>query len=122
MLHEGGFSGFGVLVHGAELVHLEAAAVFADAGLREEDRARGVQLDGRGDEEEDHGGDEEADDGADDVEGALCGHPAHLRFRLLDGEDRGVLLHVGEVHAGRRDVAAVGLLEVFVEGFDGQEV
>ena len=122
MLHEGGFSGFGVLVHGAELVHLEAAAVFADAGLREEDRARGVQLDSRGDEDKDHCSDEEADNGADDVEGALCSHPAHLRFRLLDGEDRGILLHIGEVHAGRRDVAAVGLLEVFVEGFDGQEV
>ena len=45
-------AGLGVDVHAAELEHLERAPVLADPGLAEEDRARGLELDGDG------GGDE----------------------------------------------------------------
>ena len=75
-----------VLVHAAELVHAELAAIFADARLRENDRARRVELDDRAEYEKEDAEDRKADDRADDVERALHDRGDHALPRAVENE------------------------------------
>lgn len=61
----------GVHIHGAELIQFEGAAVLADAGLAEEDRAGVGFFDERAEDERQDPGDQAADDPAEDVCGAF---------------------------------------------------
>lgn len=67
------FVGFGLLHHGAELVHHERLVMKADALLLEDDRARRGELDEGRDDEHDRAEEDDADEGAADVDGALRG-------------------------------------------------
>lgn len=67
------FVGFGLLHHGAELVHHERFVVKADAFLLEDNRARRGELDEGRDDEHDRTEEDDPDEGAEDVDGALRG-------------------------------------------------
>lgn len=87
--------GFGIHVHGAELVHPELLAVQADAALLEEHRPRRVQLDQHG-HGRDHGG---RGEGAHE-HGHMIHEPLHHAARR---RQRGV----GGVHLGREELLIV---------------
>jgi hypothetical protein len=57
--------------HGAELEHVEMAPVHADAGLLEQDRAAGGELDQQADDDEERQQQPERDGGRDDIEQTL---------------------------------------------------
>ena len=64
---------FGLLHHGAELVHHERLVMKADALLLEDNRARRGELDEGRDDEHDRAEEEDADEGTADVDGTLRG-------------------------------------------------
>lgn len=80
-----------VLVHAAELVHAELAAIFADARLRENDRSRRVELDDRSKDDEDDAEDRKADDRANDVKRALHNRGDHALPRTVEDEGRAAI-------------------------------
>jgi len=80
LLHQLGFAGFCVLVHGAELVHLELAAVLADAFLTEEDGAGRVEFDGQTDRDVQDQGDQAAKQASQDVHKTLGPKGGHAHF------------------------------------------
>ena len=62
---------FRILIHAAELVHAELAAIFSDSRLRENDRPGRVELDKRSENYKEYATDREAHDRTDDVDRAL---------------------------------------------------
>lgn len=62
---------FRILIHAAELVHAELAAIFSDPRLREDDRPGRVEFDKRSENYKEYATDRKAHDRTDDVDRAL---------------------------------------------------
>lgn len=80
-----------VLVHAAELVHAELAAIFADPRLRENDRPGRVELDDRAEDDKEDAEDRKAHNRADDVECALHDRGDHALPRAVKDEGRAAI-------------------------------
>ena len=85
---------FGLLHHGAELIHHERLVMEADALLLKDDRARRGELDEDRDDEHDRAEEDDADEGADDVDGALRGGLDWVGERDVPDVDDREAIHV----------------------------
>ena len=112
MGHQLGLPLLGVDIHGAELVEAEIPAVLSHALLREEDRARGVDFDGQGDEGRQHGGDSQACKGAQDIDDPLDKEPAVIEGAGLIGKHREAREGLGRLVGD--DVVEV--IDVYMDG------
>lgn len=90
LLHELCLPCFCIHIHAAELIHFEALSVLSDALLAEEDRARGGDVDGRGDEDEKDRRGEAAEQAARDIHEALH-HECPCRGVVDAGRQHGVI-------------------------------
>ncbi len=106
LLHELGLAGFCVTVHGAELVHLEAASVLAHAFLGEDDGAGRIDLDDDTKDDEKNQCHHGTDETAEDVESSFQRVPFHGGLRNADGHCRDVV----EVAQGFPALGGVGVL------------
>lgn len=88
------FVGFGLLHHGAELVHHERPVMKADALLLKDDRARRGELDEDRDDEHDRAEEDDADEGTADVDGALRGGLDRVGERDVPDVDDREAVHV----------------------------
>ena len=88
------FVRFGLLHHGAELIHHERLVVKADALLLEDDRARRSELDEGRDDEHDRTEEDDTDESAADVDGALCGGLDRVGERDVPDVDDREAVHV----------------------------
>ena len=71
LLHKLRLPCFRIHIHAAELIHFEALSILSDALLGEEDRARGGDVDGWGDEDEKNRRGEAAEQAARDIHESL---------------------------------------------------
>jgi DNA-binding transcriptional regulator YbjK len=62
--------------------------LYARKLLREENRSRGVELDGDGDDEKERGKDAQADECAGEIDGPLHDQPQRVRWARVDGQHR----------------------------------
>lgn len=85
---------FGLLHHGAELIHHERLVMKADALLLEDDRARRGELDEGRDNEHDRAEEDDADEGTADVDGALRGGLDRVGERDVPDVDDREAVHV----------------------------
>ena len=88
------FVRFGLLHHGAELIHHERLVMKADALLLEDDRARRGELDESRNDEHDRTEEEDADEGTADVDGALRGGLDRVGERDVPDVDDREAVHV----------------------------
>ena len=88
------FVRFGLLHHGAELIHHERLVMKADTLLLEDDRTRRGELDEDRDDEHDRAEEDDADEGADDVDGALRGGLDRVGERDVPDVDDREAIHV----------------------------
>lgn len=88
------FVGFGLLHHGAELVHHKRLVVKADALLLEDDRARRGELDEGRNDEHDRTEEDDADEGTADVDGTLRGGLDRVGERDVPDVDDREAVHV----------------------------
>ena len=85
---------FGLLHHGAELIHHKRLIMKADALLLEDDRARRGELDEGRDDEHDRAEEDDADEGTADVDGALRGGLDRVGERDVSDVDDREAVHV----------------------------
>ena len=88
------FVGFGLLHHGAELIHHERLVMKADTLLLEDDRARRGELDEGRDDEHDRAEEDDADEGTADVDGTLRGGLDRVGERDVPDVDDREAVHV----------------------------
>ena len=85
---------FGLLHHGAELIHHKRLVMKTDTLLLEDDRARRGELDEGRDDEHDRAEEDDADEGTADVDGALCGGLDRVGERDVPDVDDREAVHV----------------------------